>query len=189
VEKRNKWKVWQTTLSDLDLKKLVFLDESSLNLAYTRLYGWAKANQRVCEGVVDVRFKRQSILSTIRLDGSQVPLVFEGTLNGVVLVEYVRNCLVPSLGVDDIVVWDNSAVHKSKLVVEALVECGVRVICLPPYSPDFNPIELLWSYLKAGLRKMKSRTVETLITSIHSILKCVSSELIAAWVKHCGYKQ
>jgi hypothetical protein len=120
MEKRNKWKNWQTTLSELNLKKLVFLDENSLNLAYTRLYGWAKSNQRVKEGLVDVRFKRQSILSTIRLNGEQVPLVFEGTLNGVLLVEYVRKCLVPCLGMGDIVVWDNSTVHKSKMVAGRL---------------------------------------------------------------------
>jgi hypothetical protein len=138
VEKRNNWKIWQTALSVLDLKNLVFLDESSLNLAYTRLYGWAKSDQRVNEGIVDVRFRCQSILSTIRLDGTQVPLVFEGTLNGVLLVEYVQTCLVPSLGVNDVVVWDNSAVHTSKLVVETLKACGVRVVCLPPYSPDFR---------------------------------------------------
>ncbi|MDR2204452.1 MAG: IS630 family transposase [Nitrososphaerota archaeon] len=170
-------------------EKTFFLDESSLNLAYTRLYGWAKANQRVREGLADVRFKRQSIVSTIRLDGSQVPLVFEGTLNGVLLVEYVRKCLVPSLGQGDIVVWDNSAVHKSKLVVLALKECGVRVVCLPSCLPDFNPIELLWAYLKAGLRKLKARTVDTLVTAIHSVLSSVSPNLIAAWTKHCGYKQ
>jgi hypothetical protein len=70
VEKRNNWKNWQATLSALDLKNLVFLDESSLNLAYTRLYGWAKSDKRVNEGIVDVRFKRQSILSTIRLNGT-----------------------------------------------------------------------------------------------------------------------
>ena len=189
MEKRNKWKTWQSTLSDLDLKKLVFLDESSLNLAYTRLYGWAKSNQRINEGLKDVRFKRQSILSTIRLNGEQVPLVFEGTLDGELLVEYVRTCLVPSLGADDVVVWDNSAVHTSKLVVEALKVCGVKVVCLPVYSPDFNPIELLWAYLKAGLRKLKARTVEALIDAIHAILLDVSPELIASWVKHCGYKQ
>jgi hypothetical protein len=73
-------------LPSLALKRLVFLDESSLNLSYTRLYGWAKSNQRIKEGLVDVRFKRQSILSTIRLDGKQVPSVFEGTLKGVLLV-------------------------------------------------------------------------------------------------------
>jgi transposase len=63
------------------------------------------------------------------------------------------------------------------------------VVCLPPYSPDFNPIELLWAHLKAGLRKLKARTVDTLIDAIHSVLLDVSPELIAAWVKHCGYKQ
>jgi len=128
-------------------------------------------------------------LSTIRLDGTQVPLVFEGTLNGELFVEYVRTCLVPSLGEDDdVVVWDNSAVHTSKLVVDVLKVCGVRVVCLPAYFSDFNPIELLWAYLKAGLRELKARTVET-FTAIHSILSDVSPELIAAWVKHCGHKQ
>ncbi|MCL1976549.1 MAG: transposase, partial [Candidatus Bathyarchaeota archaeon] len=73
--------------------------------------------------------------------------VFEGTLDGELLVEYVRTCLVPSLGEDDVVIWDNSAVHTSKLVVEALKVCGVRVVCLPVYSPDFNPIELLWALI------------------------------------------
>ena len=86
-------------------------------------------------------------------------------------------------------IWDNSAVHKSKFVVSALKECGVRVVCLPPYSPDFNPIELLWAYLKAGLRKLKARTADTLVTAIHSVLSSVSPNLIAAWTKHCGYKQ
>ena len=78
-----------------------------------------------------MRFKRQSILSTIRLDGTQVPLVFEGTLTGELLVEYVQTCLVPSFGVDDVVVWDNSAVHTSKLVAQTLKACGVKwFVCL-----------------------------------------------------------
>jgi transposase len=87
------------------------------------------------------------------------------------------------------VIWDNSAVHKSKLVVSVLKEWGVRVVYLPPYLPDFKPIKLLWAYLKAGLRKLKARTVDTLITAIHSVLSSVSSDLIASWAKHCGYKQ
>jgi len=89
----------------------------------------------------------------------------------------------------DVVIWDNSAVHKSKFVVSALEEYGVKVICLPLYLSDFNPIELLWAYLKVGLRKLKARTADTLVTAIHSVLSSVSPNLIAAWAKHCGYKQ
>jgi transposase len=104
-------------------------------------------------------------------------------------VEYVEPVLYPALlGEDDVVVWDNSRVHTSKLVAQALKECGVKVICLPPYSPDFNPIELLWAHLKAGLRK-KARTIDTLVTAIYSVLADVSPKLIATWAKHCGYKQ
>jgi transposase len=88
-----------------------------------------------------------------------VALVFEGTLDRFVFADYVRNCLAPVLKEGDVVVWDNSAVHKSKLVAQTLKECGVRVVCLSTYSPYFNPIELLWAYLKAGLRKLKARTV------------------------------
>jgi transposase len=80
-------------------------------------------------------------------------------------------------------------VHKSKLVVSALNEWGVGVVCLPHYSPDFNPIELLWAHLRAGLRKLKAQTVETLITAIHYALSSVSPDLITSWIKHCGYKQ
>ena len=83
--------------------------------------------------------------------------MFEGTSDGGGLfVEYVRTCLVPCLGVDDVVVWGNSVVHTSKLVAQMLKVCGVRVVCLPVCSPDFNPVELLWVYLKDGLRKLKA---------------------------------
>ncbi len=143
------------SFAKFDFEKTCFIDESSLNLAYTRLYGWAEANQRVREGLADVCFMRQSIVSTIRLDGSQVPLVFEGTLNGVLLVGYVRNCLVPRLGVDDVVVWDSGAVYKLKFVVLALKVCGVGVVCFSLYLPGFNPFVLLWVYLRAGFAEVK----------------------------------
>jgi transposase len=170
-----------------NLKNLVFLDESSINLAYTRLYGWAMSNQRINEGIKDVRFERQSILSTIRLSGDQVPLVFEGTLNKEIFSEYIRNHLAPTLGPDDVVVMDNCTVHRSKLVKETLQECGVKALFLPPYSPDFNPIELMWAYIKTILRKLKARTYETLIPAVSYALSCVSQTLIAAWFLHYGY--
>jgi transposase len=111
AEKRCEWNKWQDGLSALDLKRLRFLDESSINLAYTLLYGRAKAGVRKYEGVKDVRFKRQSILSTISFDGTQVPIVFEGTLNKELFAEYLEKMYFPTVVDDDILILDNSSVH------------------------------------------------------------------------------
>lgn len=145
------------------------------------------SDRRIHEGIKDVRFERQSILSTIRLSGQQVPLTFEGTLNKEIFAGYVRNQLAPTLDSDDTLVMDNSSVHKSKLVRETLDELGIKVLFLPSYSPDFNPIELMWAYVKAILRKLKARTSETLIPALGYALSCVSQSLIAAWFLHCGF--
>lgn len=171
----------------LDSKKLNWLDESSINLAYTRLYGWAKSNKRINEGIKDVRFERQSILSTIGESGVRAPFVFEGTLNKEIFADYLRFQLAPALGKDDVLVLDNCSVHTSKLVRETIEELGLNVIFLPPYSPDFNPIELMWAYVKNILRKLKARTYDALISAIDIALSCVTCDLVFAWAKHCGY--
>jgi hypothetical protein len=136
-EKREKF---LEDITNIKLENLVPLDEISVNLAYTRLYGRAQKNERVKEGVKDVRFERQSILSTMRLNGAMCPIVFDGTLNKELFAEYLRTCLKPTLSPDDVVLLDNSSVHKSKLVLETLDQCGIKYLFLPPYSPDYNPI-------------------------------------------------
>jgi transposase len=153
----------------------------------TRLYGRAFRNERVNDYVPDVRFKRISILSTIRLDGTQVPFVFNGTLNGELFKKYVDTFLAPSLSKGDIVIMDNSSVHKAHGVTDAIVDRGATVLFLPPYSPDFNPIELMWSKLKSKLRKLKARTPETLIPALNLALDYVTCEDIKNWFKHGGY--
>ena len=134
-----------------------------------------------------MRFKRQSVLSTVRLSGEKVAFVFEGTLNKELFVEYLRVCLAPTLGVDDVLVLDNSSVHTSKLVLEVLVELGVNVVFLPVYSPDFIPVEFMWAYVKGVLRKLKARTEEALLDAVVVALDCVSPGLVAGWFKHCNY--
>jgi len=134
-----------------------------------------------------VRFKRQSIVSTCRLSGEKVAFVFEGTLNKELFVEYLRVCLVPTLGVGDVLVLDNSSVHTSKLVRDTLAELGISVVFLPVYSPDFNPVELMWAYMKCILRKLKARTEDALIDAAVQALDCVTPELIVSWFKHCNY--
>ena len=135
----------------------------------TRLYGRAATNERINDYVPDVRFQRLSILSTVRLDGTQVPFIFNGSLNSELFKEYIEKFLAPALSSGDIVVLDNSSVHRAKGVLDSLIERGIIVLFLPPYSSDFNPIEKLWSKMKSFLCKQKARTYDTLIDAIIAI--------------------
>lgn len=100
---------------------------------------------------------------------------------------YIKTQLKPTLADDDILLLDNSSVHKSKLVIETLNECGIKVLWLPRYSPDYNPIELLWAYMKSILRKLKARTHEKLVEAINFALDCLPIDYIKHWFLHCGY--
>lgn len=166
---------------------MVFLDESGVNTGMTRLYGRAAKHERVHEAVPDTRFHRTTILSSVRLDGTTVPFVFEGALNGDIFRVYVTQLLVPSLKPGDIVVMDNLSSHKVKGIVEAIKAVGASVMFLPPYSPDLNPIELMWSKIKTILRKLKVRAKEHLDDAIAYAFNCVSLADISGWFKHDGY--
>jgi len=122
----------------------------------------------------------------MRLNGAMCPLVFDGTLNKYIFTEYIKTCLHPTLSSDDVLLLDNSSVHTSKLVLDTLSECGIKYLFLPPYSPDFNPIELLWAFMKSILRKLKARTHDKLDDAIKIALDSVSVDSIANWFNHCG---
>jgi len=171
----------------MDVDKLIFLDECSVNTGMTRLYGRSTSSKRIVDYTPDVRFERTSLLSSVRLNGDTVPLVFEGSLNGEFFKEYISKCLVPTLKAGDIVIMDNLTCHKVKGVVEPIYAVGASVLYLPPYSPDFNPIEMMWSKIKAYLRKVKARTYEDLFTAIAKALDLVSCSDILGWFNDNGY--
>ena len=134
-----------------------------------------------------MRFERQSILSTIRLRGDMCPVVFDGTLNKEIFAHYIKTQLSPTLSSEDIVLLDNSSVHTSELVKKTFEECGIKYLYLPRYSPDYNPIELLWARIKSILRKLKARTKDKLESAIKCALDSVEPEFIEGWFRHCGY--
>ena len=171
----------------MEVGKLVFIDESGTNTGMTRLYGRAPRDKRVVDYTPDVRFERTSIISSVRLDGDIVPLVYDGALNGELFKAYINQCLVPTLREGDIVIMDNLTSHKVKGVVEPIIAVGAKVVYLPHYSPDFNPIEMMWSKIKAYLRKIKARTKELLEMAIADALDCISTSDILAWFTECGY--
>jgi transposase len=166
---------------------LVFLDESSVNTALTRTYGRAPSGERINDYVPDARFERMSVISTIRLGGEMAPFCFEGTLNGELFGAYMDAMLVPILNEGDILIMDNSSVHKVKNVTKSLIDKGIRIMFLPPYSPDFNPIELLWSKVKAFLKKIKERTFDNLADALKRALEHITPTDINNWFFHDGY--
>ena len=171
----------------MDVNKLVFLDESSTNTGMTRLYGWGLSNERIVDYIPDVRFEQTTILSSIRMNGDKVPLIFEGALNGELFKAYISKCLAPTLQKGDIVIMDNLTSHKVKGAIDPIIDAGATVMYLPPYSPDLNPIEMMWSKMKAILRKAKARTKESLDAAIADALDCVTLPDISAWFAHDGY--
>jgi len=169
------------------LDRLVFLDESGVNLAETRLYGRAPSDERVIDYVPDARFERKTILVSVKLNGQMSSLLFGGALNGKLFIQYIKEFLSQILKEGDIVVLDNCTAHKVAGVKKAIEACGAKVLYLPAYSPDFNPVELLWSKVKAILRREKARTFEALEKALKLALDSVSVNDIAGWFIHCGY--
>jgi transposase len=174
-------------VKSINISKLVSLDEASINLSYSRNYGHALKSSRIREGRKDARFQRKSILSTMRLNGKKCPVVFRGTLNKELFAEYLKSQLKPAFDPDDILLLDNSSVHKSRLVLQTLDELKIKYLFLPRYSPDFNPIELLWAYMKMYLRKAKARTDMKLDAAIAFVLDSLPNNHIENWYRHCGY--
>jgi transposase len=123
----------------------------------------------------------------MRITGEKVYTTFSGAVNGEKFKEYLREFLVPTLRPDDIVIMDNLRSHKVSGVAEIIESVGAAILYLPPYSPDLNPIELMWSKIKAFLRMVKARTVDALLEAIPMAFQTVSVEDIAGWVKHAGY--
>ena len=127
------------------------------------------------------------MISSIRLDGSTACLALEGTTDTEAFRVYVRQVLVPTLRPGDIVIMDNLSPHKSDHTLKLIAEAGAAVLFLPAYSPDFNPIEMMWSKIKSILRSMEARTLSDLITAIGQALARIKPKDAVNWFPHCGY--
>ena len=173
-------------LSDL-LSHVQFLDESGLHLGLTRLYGRAAPGDRVTEGTSDYSGPHYTTIAAIGLRGVSAPWLFEGAMTTLAFETYVQAELAPTLHHGDIVVVDNLSAHKSAEAHRLIAMRGARLEFLPPYSSDFNPIELCWSKVKTALRAAKARTFDALLGALARALRAVSQADIQAWFAHCGY--
>lgn len=127
------------------------------------------------------------MISSVRLDGTTACMTIEGATNTEVFQAYVREVLVPSLSPGDIVVMDNLGAHKNDLTLAMIEQAGASVRFLPAYSPDLNPIEMMWSKVKALLRKAQARDHPDLLAAIASALNAITPNDALGWFTHCGY--
>ena len=178
---------WSGFAKKTQASHLVFLDESGVNINITRRYGRGKGGQRVVDHAPLNTPKSTTILSSIRLDGEMAFTTFQGGTTGDKFLTYLKDVLIPTLRPGDIVVMDNLRTHHIQAVGELLHGAGAEVLYLPPYSPDLNPIEKLWSKVKAILRKLRVRSLDALDDAIRSALNCVSADDCAGWFRCAGY--
>ena len=162
-EKRNEW---EKKISQTDADKLVFLDESGVNINMTRHYGRAVGKKRAVDNTPENTPTNTTILSSIRLNGKSAYTTYQGGTTGDRFVDYLEKVLIPTLHEGDIVVMDNMRSHHVKKVAEVLRKANIDFLYLPPYSPDFNPIEKMWSKIKSFLRKVKVRAASLLPDAI-----------------------
>ena len=161
---------WFEGQPDLDPERLVFIDETWASTNMARRYGRAPRGQRLRMSVPHGHWKTTTFVGALRLTGMVAPMVLDGPINGRAFQAYVDQVLVPELRPGDIVVMDNLGSHKGAGVRSAIEKAGASLLYLPPYSPDFNPIENAFAKLKALLRKAAERTVESLWTEIGDLL-------------------
>lgn len=169
------------------MEKLVFLDESGARTNMTRLYGRAPAGQRVVSKVPHGHWKTCTMLCAVRLGGPLAAVTLDGAVDADTFRVYIREVLAPQLRPGDVVVLDNLQAHKASGVKQAIEAAGASLIYLPPYSPDFNPIENMWSKVKSHLRRLAARTFETLGDAVDEALSLVTPGDCHGFFRHCGY--
>lgn len=178
---------WKETQPALDVTKLVFLDETGASTHMTRTRGRAPKGERCVASVPHGHWKTTTFIAGLRVGEVSAPMLLDGAMDGEAFLVYVREFLSPTLKPGDIVIADNLPSHKVAGVKEAIEATGATLRYLPPYSPDLNPIEKLFSKLKALLRKAENRTVSTLWEEIAILLNTFSSKECANYFKAAGY--
>ena len=169
----------------IEPRRLVFVDETGVTTAMTPAYGRAPSGERV-ESSAPASWESVTVIAAIGLDGVRAPLAFEGAVNAPTFLAYVERILVPALDRGDVVIFDNLTSHLSPEVTAAIERAGATVLPLPPYSPDFNPIEEMFSKFKEFLRRVGARAKEHLYDAIGDGLREVTPQDILGWFRHAG---
>jgi transposase len=182
---RRKRRRFRRDVTAIDPKRLVFVDETGVTTAMTPAYGRAPRGQRVVASA-PASWEAVTLTAAVGLDGARAPLAFPGATNETAFRAYVEGALVPALRQGDVVVFDNLAAHLKPGVAEVIERAGASVLPLPPYSPDYTPIEEMFSKVKEVLRRIGARTRGALYDALGEALRQVTTQDILGWFQHVG---
>lgn len=182
--KRESFVAKQPTLNPA---KLVFLDESGFRLGSPPNYGWAPVGEKSPGKATHGAWCTMTMLGALALDGWRTMVTIDAPTDGDVFLAFVKQQLVPNLHHDDIVVMDNLSAHKRPDIIAAIRAVGADVLFLPPYSPEYNPIEKAWAKLKDILRRGATLTRELFDRSVALAMDAITIDDIRAWTKFAGY--
>jgi transposase len=184
VAEREAFRQWMETV---DARRLIVVDESGLCRGMRLLYGYAPRGERAVDRAPTGRGRRLSLIGWLDLSGAGAAVRLWGSVNGAIFRRFVEEELLAVLEPGMIVVWDNASIHRDP-ELEAMIQArGAELKRLPRYSPEFNPIELLWSKLKHYIRKARADTNEALLGALEQAAECITGEDAAGWFAHCGY--
>jgi transposase len=172
----------------LNPEHLVFIDETGASTKMARMRGRAKRGERCRAPIPHGHWKTTTFTGALRLGGMTAPMVLDGPMNGDAFRVYIEQVLVPTLVPGDVVIMDNLPAHRATCIREAIETAGARLRYLPPYSPDFNPIENAFSKLKALLRKAAARTIRSLWDAIRDALPQITPAECANYFTAAGYE-
>ena len=181
---RQPWRTWQPLRN---VRQYVLLDECGVTTDLLRRYGRSPRGVPLHDHTPGGHWQTHTVIAALRLEGLGAPAVFDGPIDSPTFLAYIEQVLVPTLRPGDVVVLDNLAVHKQPEVIVAINTIGAHVRFLPPYSPDFNPIELAFAKLKAFLRAARPRSFDQVCTLVATALGLFVPTECANYVRHCGY--
>lgn len=180
---RYQFRCW---LETIDIRNLVFIDETGINLAMTRLYGRARGGARVSAQCPGNKGENITLIGAMSDEGLIAAMTLPGSLNTPSFLVFLEKVLLPQLWTGAIVVMDNLPVHYAHAAQLLLESVGAQIKFLPPYSPDLSPIELCWSKLKEILRSAQARTTEALDEAITMAVNAITDDNALSWFHHCG---
>lgn len=184
IAKQEAFKAQQTSLEP---SKLIFVDESGYRLGGTPRFGWALRGQDAPGSHVQGKWETVTMIGALAGDGFRGFMTIDSGTSHDVFLAFVQQELAPNLKPDDIVVMDNLAAHRGKVVIEAIETMGAKVIFTPPYSPEFNPIEKTWAKMKDFIRRLPTLTREAFDRAVSAAMDAITEKDRWGWIRHAGY--
>ena len=178
---------YENEVKKININRFLFIDETGSTINETRRYGRSKRGEKVFYPNQIGRSKRVNTIAALTTEGIKASFAFEGTLNAYLFYNYVKIFLLPELTPESVVILDNATAHDDDEALELIETTGAKILFLPPYSPELNPIEMYWAKFKAYLKKEEARTIKSLYEKISIFIGSTGKENMTNYIKHCGY--